>query len=38
MYKAEIHTAKGVMKLDFFEKDAPQHCCQLCKAVKKRFL
>jgi peptidyl-prolyl cis-trans isomerase B (cyclophilin B) len=23
MYKAEIHTPKGVMKVDFFEKDAP---------------
>ena len=23
MYKAEIHTPKGVMKVDFYEKDAP---------------
>jgi len=23
MYKAEIHTPKGVMKIDFFEKDTP---------------
>lgn len=24
MYKTEIHTAKGVMKAEFFEKDAPK--------------
>jgi len=24
MKKAEIHTAKGIMKLDFYEKDAPK--------------
>ena len=23
MIQAEIHTVKGVMKIDFFEKDAP---------------
>ncbi len=34
MIKAEIHTAKGVMKVDFFEKDAPNTVANFVKLAK----
>lgn len=35
--KAEIHTAKGVMKIDFFEKDAPKAVKNFTDLAKKGF-
>ena len=37
MYKAEIHTPKGVMKNDFFEKDAPGTVKNFVTLAKKGF-
>lgn len=37
MYKAEIHTEKGVMKIDFFEKDAPKTVENFVKLAKSGF-
>ncbi|MGL5681884.1 MAG: peptidylprolyl isomerase [Marinifilaceae bacterium] len=37
MYKAEIHTAKGVMKIEFFEKDAPNTVANFVKLAKEGF-
>ncbi len=37
MTKAEIHTAKGVMKIDFFEKDAPNTVANFVKLAKSGF-
>ena len=37
MYKAEIHTDKGIMKLDFFEKDAPKTVDNFIKLSKKGY-
>jgi peptidyl-prolyl cis-trans isomerase B (cyclophilin B) len=37
MKKAEIHTEKGVMKLDFFEKDAPNTVDNFVKLSEKGF-
>jgi len=37
MKKAEIHTAKGVMKVDFFEKDAPNTVANFIKLSEKGF-
>ncbi|MFY0627280.1 MAG: peptidylprolyl isomerase [Reichenbachiella sp.] len=37
MMTAEIHTAKGVMKLDFFEKDAPNTVKNFTDLAKKGF-
>ncbi len=37
MYKAEIHTTKGVMKVNFFEKDAPETVANFVKLAKKGF-
>lgn len=34
MYKAEIHTAKGIMKVSFFEKDAPNTVANFVKLAK----
>ncbi len=34
---AEIHTAKGVMKIEFFEKDAPNTVENFCKLAKSGF-
>lgn len=34
MTKAEIHTAKGVMKIDFFENDAPNTVANFVKLAK----
>ncbi len=34
MQKAEIHTSKGVMKLNFFEKDAPETVANFVKLSK----
>lgn len=34
---AEIHTAKGVMKIEFFEKDAPNTVENFCKLAKNGF-
>lgn len=37
MKKAEIHTAKGVMKVEFYEKDAPKTVDNFVTLAKKRF-
>ena len=37
MKKAEIHTAKGIMKVDFFEKDAPKTVENFVKLSKDGF-
>lgn len=37
MYKAEIHTEKGVMKVEFFEKDAPNTVANFVKLSKSGF-
>ena len=37
MKKAEIHTAKGVMKVEFYEKDAPNTVDNFIKLSKKGF-
>jgi peptidyl-prolyl cis-trans isomerase B (cyclophilin B) len=37
MKKAEIHTSKGVMKVDFFEKDAPNTVANFIKLSEKGF-
>jgi peptidyl-prolyl cis-trans isomerase B (cyclophilin B) len=37
MYKAEIHTAKGVMKVNFFEEDAPNTVANFVKLAKKGY-
>jgi peptidyl-prolyl cis-trans isomerase B (cyclophilin B) len=37
MKKAEIHTAKGVMKLNFFEEDAPKTVTNFIKLAKEGF-
>lgn len=37
MYKAEIHTAKGLMKINFFEKDAPNTVANFVKLAKSGF-
>ncbi len=37
MYKAEIHTEKGIMKVDFFEKDAPKTVENFVKLSKSGF-
>ena len=37
MKKAEIHTAKGVMKLNFFEEDAPNTVANFIKLSKEGF-
>ncbi len=34
---AEIHTAKGVMKIEFYEKDAPNTVENFCKLAKNGF-
>lgn len=37
MSKAEIHTAKGVMKIEFYEKDAPNTVANFIKLAKSGF-
>lgn len=37
MKKAEIHTSKGVMKVEFYEKDAPIAVANFCKLAEKGF-
>jgi peptidyl-prolyl cis-trans isomerase B (cyclophilin B) len=37
MIKAEIHTAKGLLKVDFFEKDAPNTVANFVKLSKSGF-
>ena len=37
MYKAEIHTVKGVMKVEFFEADAPGTVANFVKLAKEGF-
>lgn len=37
MYKAEIHTEKGVMKVEFFENDAPMAVANFVKLSKEGF-
>jgi len=37
MKKAEIHTAKGIMKVDFYEKDAPNTVANFVKLAKQGF-
>lgn len=37
MYTAEIHTGKGVMKLNFFEKDAPNTVANFVKLARSGF-
>ena len=37
MYRAEIHTAKGVMKVLFFEKDAPNTVANFVKLAREGF-
>lgn len=37
MRKAEIHTAKGVMKIEFFEQDAPNTVDNFCKLANDGF-
>lgn len=37
MYKAEIHTEKGIMKVEFFEKDAPGTVANFIKLAKSGF-
>ncbi len=38
MYRAEIHTEKGVMKVLFFEKDALNTVANFVKLAKEGFL
>ncbi|NLK16883.1 MAG: peptidylprolyl isomerase, partial [Bacteroidales bacterium] len=35
--KAEIHTEKGVMTVEFFEKDAPNTVANFCKLAESGF-
>jgi peptidyl-prolyl cis-trans isomerase B (cyclophilin B) len=37
VYKAEIHTVKGVMKVEFFAKDAPNTVANFVKLAKAKF-
>lgn len=37
MKKAEIHTAKGVMKVEFYEQDAPGTVANFCKLAQNGF-
>jgi peptidyl-prolyl cis-trans isomerase B (cyclophilin B) len=37
MSKAEIHTAKGVMKIEFYDKDAPKTVANFISLAKKGF-
>lgn len=37
MIKAEIITEKGIMKVDFYEKDAPNTVANFCKLAKEGF-
>jgi len=37
MYTADIHTAKGVMKVEFFEKDAPKTVANFVKLAQNGF-
>jgi peptidyl-prolyl cis-trans isomerase B (cyclophilin B) len=37
MKTAEIHTAKGVMKIEFYEKDAPNTVANFVKLAKEGF-
>ena len=37
MYRAEIHTEKGVMKVRFYEKDAPNTVANFVKLAKSGF-
>jgi peptidyl-prolyl cis-trans isomerase B (cyclophilin B) len=37
MSKAEIHTAKGVMKIEFYDKDAPKTVANFLSLAKKGF-
>lgn len=37
MKRAEIHTSKGVMKVNFFENDAPGTVANFCKLAKEGF-
>lgn len=37
MRKAEIHTAKGVMKVEFYEQDAPGTVANFCKLAESGF-
>lgn len=37
MYKAEIHTEKGVMKVNFYEEDAPNTVANFVKLAKSGF-
>ncbi|MCF8370584.1 MAG: peptidylprolyl isomerase [Bacteroidales bacterium] len=37
MYKAEIHTEKGVMKVDFYDKDAPKTVDNFVTLARKGF-
>jgi len=37
MKKAEIHTAKGIMKVDFYEKDAPNTVANFVKLAKQGY-
>ncbi len=37
MKKAEIHTAKGVMKIEFFEKDAPKAVANFIDLIERGF-
>jgi len=38
MIQAEIHTAKGVMKVNFFDKDAPNTVANFVKLSKSGFI
>ena len=37
MYSAEIHTVKGVMKVNFYEQDAPNTVANFVKLSKEGF-
>ncbi len=37
MKKAEIHTAKGIMKVEFFEKDAPKTVANFIKLAQDKY-
>ncbi|MDL2315091.1 peptidylprolyl isomerase [Bacteroidales bacterium OttesenSCG-928-C19] len=37
MKKAEIHTGKGIMKVEFFEEDAPNTVANFIKLVENKF-
>lgn len=37
MYKAEIHTSKGIMKVEFFENDAPGTVANFVKLAKSEY-